>query len=68
MTTQPPLLLVLAERQVSKRDTVAERYDDARDELLVEHHGKWIPAATHPDGPPKTKKADIERGEDVKGW
>ncbi len=54
--------------QASKLDTVAERYDDDRDELLIEHDGIWIPAATHPDGPPKTKKADIERGEDVKGW
>jgi len=68
MTTQPSLFLVLAERQASKLDTVAERYDDDRDELLIEHDGIWIPAATHPDGPPKTKKADIERGEDIKGW
>jgi len=49
-------------------EPVAERYDEDRDELLVELHGQWIPAATHPDGPPRTKKFDIERGEDMKGW
>jgi len=68
MTPQLPLFLVLAESQAPKPDTVVERYDDERDELLIEHNGVWIPAATHPDGPPMTKKADIERGEDVKGW
>ncbi len=68
MTTQPSLFVVLAERQGSELDTVAERYDDDRDELLVECDGIWISAANHPDGPPKTKKADIERGEDIKGW
>lgn len=68
MTPQTPLFLELAERQAPKLDTLAERYDEDRDELLIQHNGDWIPAATHPDGPPRTKKADIERGEDIKGW
>lgn len=68
MTSKPSLFLELAERQEPRLNTVAERYDEDRDELLMEHNGAWIPAATHPDGPPRTKKADIERGEDIKGW
>jgi len=68
MTTQPILFLALAERQVPRLDPVAERYDEDRDQLLIEQGDRWIPAATHPDGPPRTKKHDIERGEDMKGW
>jgi hypothetical protein len=62
------LFLALAEKQTPNVEPVAERYDEDRDELLVERDGQWIPAATHPDGPPRTKKYDIERGEDMKGW
>lgn len=68
MTPQAPLFLALAERQAARLDTAVERYDEVRDELLIEYNGDWIPATTHPEGPPRTKKADIERGEDVKGW
>lgn len=68
MATQPSLFLMLAERQTPKLDAVAERYDEDRDQLLIEYDGHWIPAATHPEGPPRTKKFDIERGEDMKGW
>lgn len=68
MTSKPPLFLELAERQAPSLNLMPECYDDGLDELLVKHNGEWIPAATHPEGPPRTKKADIERGEDVKGW
>jgi len=65
---QSSLFLTLSEKQTPNVNPVAERYDEDRDELLVERGGQWIPAATHPDGPPRTKKHDIERGEDMKGW
>jgi len=68
MMIQRSLFLTLAEEQSPNLDLVAERYDEDRDELFVERDGRWIPAATDPNGPPKTKKFDIERGEDVKGW
>lgn len=64
-----PLLLLLAQEQDVAADRPAdERYDDELDQLLVLVGGSWVPAATRPDRPPQTKKADLERGEDVKGW
>lgn len=65
----PPLLLLLAQEQEPAADRSADEwYDDDLDELLVFDHGTWAPAATRPERPPQTKKADLERGEDVKGW
>jgi hypothetical protein len=61
-----PLLLRLARAQQAST-AARSRYDDQLDELLVEHCGDWVPAADLPHGPPKTKKNDIEKGEDVKG-
>ncbi len=68
MRTQPSLFLALAEAQAPNLAAVVERYDEDRDELLIEHEGNWVPAATRPGGPPRTKKEDIERGEDMKAW
>ena len=61
-----PLLLRLAQAQQpsSAANTV---YDDQLDELLVQHGDELVPAADLPEGPPTTKKFDIEKGEDVKG-
>jgi hypothetical protein len=41
------------------------RYDDRRDELLVRRDGAWVPAIDS-DEPPRSKKKDIEKGEDLK--
>ncbi len=64
-----PLLLLLAQDQEPAAERPGdERYDDELDQLLVLDGGSWVPAATRPERPPQTKKADLERGEDVKGW
>jgi hypothetical protein len=42
------------------------RDDAARDELLVLVEESWVPAADSPRGGPKTKKHDVETGEDQK--
>lgn len=64
-----PLLLTLArEQEPPVPGATSERYDEALDQLLVLADESWVPAATRPERPPQTKKADIERGEDVKGW
>jgi hypothetical protein len=66
---QEPLLLLLAREQApaSPRPD-GERYDNDLDQLVVLDGNTWVCAATRPDRPPQTKKADVERGEDVKGW
>jgi hypothetical protein len=42
------------------------RYDPDRDELLVLIEESWVPAVDSPRGGPKTKKHDVEIGEDQK--
>jgi hypothetical protein len=66
MSTQVPLLIRLAVRQLAAADVVT-RYDYELDELLVLQDGQWIAAVDMDHGAPKTKKFDIEKGEDVKG-
>jgi hypothetical protein len=43
----------------------ATRYDKTEDQLLVLEGKVWIPAIDAKE-PPRTKKADIEKGEDQK--
>lgn len=62
----PPLLLQLAQVQ-QPSSAMNSVYDDQLDELLVQHGDDMVPAADLPEGPPITKKFDIEKGEDVKG-
>lgn len=47
------------------RPSERTRYDVERDELLVRREGRWV-AAIDADVTPKSKKADIEKGEDRK--
>ena len=60
-----PLLLRMARPQTR---SVGEptRYDPELDELLVRTAGRWVPAIDLPTGGPRTKKADVETGEDQK--
>ena len=41
-------------------------YDDMSDVLMVFEDGNWILAIDGKESPPKTKKCDIEKGEDQK--
>ncbi len=59
-------LLFRATRDQASSPGERTRYDDERDELLVLVDGSWIPAIDSPDGGPRTKKADVETGEDQK--
>jgi hypothetical protein len=61
-----PLLFRLARRQAQSSVQLTQ-YDAERDELFVETPLGWEHALDAKSGPPRTKKADIETGEDVKG-
>lgn len=60
-----PLLIRMATPQKA-HPGLPSRYDAERDELLVQIDGEWIPAVDSPQGGPKTKKHDVETGEDQK--
>lgn len=60
--------MFLADRatpQVARAERQLTRYDQSSDELMVLESGTWI-FATESKDPPRTKKADIEKGEDQK--
>jgi hypothetical protein len=64
-----PLLVRLATRQSAVTGPEpASRYDSHADQLQVEINGRWVYAVDAGPGGPRTKKADVESGEDVKGW
>ena len=60
-----PLILQLARPQKPSR-AQATKYDGDRDELLVREAGRWVPAVDSAVGGLRTKKADVETGEDQK--
>jgi hypothetical protein len=49
------------------RPSGGARYDTVKDMTLVRRQGRWVDAIDA-ERPPKTLKADIERGEDQKLW
>ena len=60
-----PLLLRLARAQEVPAGQPT-KYDSTRDELLILEGDEWVPAIDSPAGAPRTKKADVETGEDTK--
>lgn len=59
-----PLILQMARSQAAS-PRQATKYDAGRDELLVLEAGRWVPAVESAGGL-RTKKADVETGEDQK--
>jgi len=69
MPVSESTFLRIATRQAPAEALPALVYDDESDQAYVmDDDGALVAAATDPRRPPKTKKADIERGEDMKGW
>jgi len=51
--------------QQARQPSERTRYDPTRSILTVRRNGRWV-AALDTSDPPKTKKGDIEKGEDQK--